>query len=85
MTREEINERRNALESLLLQMQARMAESDDHAIKCNKLGLRFSEEYPGEYLEYEKARVRYNEIEAEIAALDALEPEEEEVGYEEAD
>lgn len=77
MTQTEINRKRDSLELELLSLRAEMRKSDEHAIKCNKLGLVFAEEYPGEHEAYENARRRYNEAEEELQTLAAMTPEEE--------
>lgn len=40
------------------------------------MGLNFQEEYPEDYAKYSAARVKYNENEAEIARIEAIEVEE---------
>lgn len=74
MTGQERLDRINALGSELLELRHLMAESDPHAAKCAKLGLSFRDEYPDEYGDYERARERYNEAEAELAEAELAEP-----------
>lgn len=69
MNRNEIQEQLNALEAHLLELKARLASSDEHALKCFKKGLVFAEAYPEEAAAYEEARLEYNNVEAEIDAL----------------
>ncbi len=67
MARQEITI--NALESRLLALAAAMRESDAHALKCFKMGLDFTAEYPDEYAAYLLARAEYNEVEERLAEL----------------
>ena len=69
MNRNEIQEQLNAVEAHLLELKARLASSDEHALKCFKKGLVFEEAYPEEAAAYEEARLEYNNVEAEIDAL----------------
>lgn len=47
----------------------RMKASDEHLMKCMKLGLSFKDTYPNDEEEYRKARLRYNEIESLLSKL----------------
>ena len=53
-----------------------MSQSDAHASKCIKMSLNFQDEYPEDYAKYSAARIKYNENEAEIARIEAIEVEE---------
>ena len=57
------------LETEKRQCYNRMRESDEHALKCMKLGLDFKTTYPSDAETYESARVRYNEIESRLNEL----------------
>lgn len=48
-----------------------MSNSDAHACKCIKMGIKFSEAYHEEYNAYIEARERYNENEKKISALES--------------
>ena len=76
MTQEEKDQRISALEEELLVLSAKMRTSDAHASKCIKLGLVYKDTYPEEYAEYEQARARYNEAEAELESVRFEEAEE---------
>ena len=73
MTQYEKNEKQSALKEELLALQRTMRQSDEHAIKCWKLGLNFKSEYPSDYASYTAARNRYNQVELELAALEKIE------------
>ncbi len=77
MTHQEKNERQSALKEELLALQRTMRQSDEHAIKCQKLGLDFKAEYPSDYAAYTAARERYNQAEQELEELDRMNTEEE--------
>lgn len=62
-------ERLNAAYSELLAIKSRIAKSDEHALKCAKLGLNFASEYADEARAYAAAIEEYNAKEAEIAAI----------------
>lgn len=79
MTRQEQESAINALESQLLSLAATMQESDAHALKCFKMGLDFTAEYPEEYKAYTAARTQYNEVESRLDELRQAEVEEPEV------
>lgn len=66
----------SALESRQLELQAIMQKSDAHAVKCIKLGIKFSANYPDDLTEYRAAREEYNQNEEALAALYTM-PEEE--------
>lgn len=57
------------LESRQVELLSVMQSSDAHALKCNKLGLSFAEEYPKEAAEYAEAREEYNLNQERIEAI----------------
>lgn len=67
-TREEIQR----LEERQLELLSVMRRSDDHAVKCSKLGRPFGQDYPEEYAAYVAANAEYNANEARAAELAAL-------------
>ena len=79
MTRTEKEERKARIQERLLELASIMSKSDAHASKCTKLGISFKDEYPNEYKEYTQAREDYNQLEKNLAALESVEVEEEEV------
>ncbi len=64
-TREEIQR----LEERQLELLSVMRRSDDHAVKCSKLGRSFEHDYPEEYVAYVAANREYNANEAKMAEL----------------
>lgn len=64
-TREEIQR----LEERQLELLSVMRRSDDHAVKCSKLGRSFEHDYPSEYAAYVAANKEYNANETKIAEL----------------
>ena len=54
-----------------LRLASVMSQSDAHACKCIKMGIKFCEAYPEEYNAYMKARERYNENEKKISLLES--------------
>lgn len=64
-TREEIQR----LEERQLELLSVMRRSDDHAVKCSKLGRSFEHDYPEEYTAYVAANKEYNASEAKMAEL----------------
>lgn len=66
-TKEQIS----ALESRQLELRATMFESDAHALKCQKLGKTFAEEYPADFAAYNAANAEFNENEKQLAELEA--------------
>lgn len=46
-----------------------MRRSDDHAVKCSKLGRSFEHDYPEEYAAYVAANREYNANETKMAEL----------------
>lgn len=64
-TREEIQR----LEERQLELLSIMRRSDDHAVKCSKLGRSFEHDYPSEYAAYVAANREYNANEAKMAEL----------------
>ena len=79
MTRAGKEERLTRIQERLLELASIMSKSDAHASKCVKLGLSYKDNYPTEYDEYIKAREDYNQLEKDLAALESIEIEEEEV------
>ena len=79
MTRAEKEERKARIQEQLLELASIMSKSDAHASKCTKLGISFKDEYPNEYNEYTQAREDYNQLEKDLATLESVEVEEEEV------
>lgn len=61
----------NALEKRQNELLAEMSKSDAHALKCNKLGKSFADEYPEDFAAYQAANAEYNENEQQLAALRA--------------
>ncbi len=49
-----------------------MRRSDDHAVKCSKLGRPFEHEYPQEHAAYVAANAEYNANETRLAELSAM-------------
>lgn len=64
-TREEIQR----LEERQLELLSVMRRSDDHAVKCSKLGRSFEHDYPAEYAAYVAANKEYNANEAKMTEL----------------
>ena len=64
-TREEIQR----LEERQLELLSVMRRSDDHAVKCSKLGRSFEHDYPSEHAAYVAANKEYNANEAKMAEL----------------
>ena len=52
-------------------LRATMAESDDRDKKCHKMGLVFKDTYPSDYATYIAANTEYNELEKQLATLQA--------------
>ena len=67
-TREEIQR----LEERQLELLSVMRRSDDHAVKCSKLGRPFGQDYPEEYAAYVAANTEYNANEARLAELSTM-------------
>ena len=76
MRREEIEDRRNVLASLILEKEARLRETDYVAAKIAE-GAATPEEYAEVLAERRKARKEINEAQAEIAKLELVKVEEE--------
>ena len=72
MTKAEKDERLNGLRAQLEAVRVEMTQTDGKASKCQKMGLNFQETYPEGYAAYMAANAKYNEIEAEIAEVEAL-------------
>lgn len=79
MTRAEKGERKARIQEQLLELASVMVKSDAHALKCVKLGASFKNMYPEEYKEYTQAREDYNQLEKDLAALEGVDIEEEEI------
>lgn len=62
-------EKIDALQSRIWELEVIMAKSDEHLCKCAKLGLKFGTQYPQELAEYKAANEEYNKVEVELAAL----------------
>lgn len=82
MTRQEIEDRRNILFSLILDREAKLKETDYVAAKIAE-GAATPEEYAKVLAERRKARKEINDAQAEIAGLENMTIEEEEVHHEE--
>lgn len=82
MTRQEIEDRKNVLFSLILDREAKLKETDYVAAKIAE-GAATSEEYAKVLAERRKARKEINDAQAEIAGLENMTIEEEEVHHEE--
>lgn len=82
MTRQEIEDRRNVLFSLILDREAKLKETDYVAAKIAE-GAATPEEYAEVLAERRKARKEINDAQAEIAGLENMTIEEEEVHHEE--
>lgn len=76
MRREEIEDRRNVLASLILEKEARLRETDYVAAKIAE-GAATPQEYAEVLAERRKARKVINEAQAEIAKLELIKVEEE--------
>lgn len=76
MRREEIEDKRNVLASLILEKEARLRETDYVAAKIAE-GAATSEEYAEVLAERRKARKEINDAQAEIAKLELVKIEEE--------
>ena len=76
MNRSEKEEMLQRLNEEQLALMSTMSQSDAHASKCIKMGLNFQDEYPEDYAKYSAARIKYNENEAEIVRIEAIEVEE---------
>lgn len=81
MKREEIENKRNVLSSLILEKEAKLRETDYVAAKIAE-GAATSEEYAEVLAERRKARKEINEAQAKIVELDSIKIEEE-VNHEE--
>lgn len=82
MTRQEIEYKRNVLFSLILDREAKLKETDYVAAKIAE-GAATPEEYAEVLAERRKARKEINDAQAEIAGLENMTIEEEEVHHEE--
>ena len=82
MTRQEIEDRKNVLFSLVKDREAKLKESDYVAAKIAE-GAATKEEYAEVLAERGKARKEINDAQAEIAGLENMTIEEEEVHHEE--
>ena len=82
MTRQEIEDRKNVLFSLILDREAKLKETDYVAAKIAE-GAATPEEYAEVLAERRNARKEINDAQAEIAGLENVAIEEEEVHHEE--
>lgn len=82
MTRQEIEDKKNVLFSLILDRKAKLKETDYVAAKIAE-GAATPEEYAEVLAERRKARKEINDAQAEIAGLENVTIEEEEVHHEE--
>ena len=82
MKREEIEDRKNVLSSLILDREAKLRQTDYVAAKIAE-GAATPEEYAEVLAERRKARKEINDAQAEIAGLENMTIEEEEVHHEE--
>lgn len=82
MTRQEIEDRKNVLFSLILDREAKLKETDYVAAKIAE-GVATQEEYAEVLAERRKARKEINDAQEEIAGLENAVIEEEEVHHEE--
>ncbi len=76
MTRQEIEDRKNVLSSLILEREAKLRETDYVAAKIAE-GAATPEEYAEVLAERRKARKEINDAQAEIAGLENVAIEEE--------
>ena len=76
MTRQEIEDRKNVLSSLILEREAKLRETDYVAAKIAE-GVATPEEYAEVLAERRKARKEINDAQAEIAGLENVAIEEE--------
>lgn len=76
MTRQEIEDRKNVLFSLILEKEAKLRETDYVAAKIAE-GVATPEEYAEVLAERRKARKEINDAQAEIAGLENVAIEEE--------
>ena len=74
MTRQEIEDRKNVLFSLILDREAKLKETDYVAAKIAE-GAAIPEEYAEVLAERRKARKEINDAQAELEKLDKEEPE----------
>ena len=77
MTRQEIEDRKNVLFSLILDREAKLKETDYVAAKIAE-GAATPEEYAEVLAERRKARKEINDAQAELEKLDKEEPEDKE-------
>ncbi len=76
MTRQEIEDRKNVLSSLILEKEAKLRETDYVAAKIAE-GAATPEEYAEVLAKRRKARKEINDAQAEIAKLELVKVEEE--------
>ena len=72
MTSEEKELRLQQLNELQFELKKEIERGDEHAIKCVKKGLVYSEEYPDEYASYLLAVTQYNDNQQEIEHLQTI-------------
>ena len=77
MTRQEIEDRKNVLFSLILDREAKLKETDYVAAKIAE-GVATQEEYAEVLAERRKARKEINDAQAKLEKLDKEEPEDKE-------
>lgn len=72
MTQEEKELRLQHLNEQQFKLKKEIERGDEHAIKCVKKGLVYSEEYPDEYANYLLAVAQYNDNQQEIEHLQTI-------------
>lgn len=72
MTNEERELKLQRLAEQQFELKKEIERGDEHAIKCVKKGLVYSEEYPDEYASYLLAVKQYNENQEEIEYLQTI-------------
>ena len=72
MTSEEKELRLQHLNEQQFKLKKEIERGDEHAIKCVKKGLVYSEEYPDEYANYLLAVAQYNDNQQEIEHLQTI-------------
>ena len=72
MTNEERELKLQHLAEQQFELKKEIERGDEHAIKCVKKGLIYSEEYPDEYANYLLAVTQYNDNQQEIEHLQTI-------------
>ena len=72
MTNEERELKLQRLAEQQFELKKEIERGDEHAIKCVKKGLIYSEEYPDEYANYLLAVTQYNDNQQEIEHLQTI-------------